>query len=240
MCMPDVPKQEASAQEIILAANARDRTELHQKVILPLEMEEIRRTQDPGLRAAKLAIAQGRGNAETRVAEDLALQTQRYGASSSEAGLSSNSNVAAAADTARTGAQQTIDQLNQAQGAVASNDLRDRRQLLQTGNNVARQVTSGLSTLANNATTLGTQRLKNRIQLEQERASLIGNAAITAAGVGYNSHRRASDPDIATEDLSLLGRAIRSRTSPYSETPQPTNPYSAIDSYYSPYLDNTS
>lgn len=209
---------EPTAADKANAQNALDTLKQHQQYVLPLELEEIRRTYDPGVRGAKNTMMDKSANFSAMLAEAQSRAAERGLAAKSGQSLGSTGSVvrraAAGEQGMRTAAQSLADANTQA------NKLRlgEKFGLLESGQSISRQHSKGLGQVAMDATSTSLAQFQADQQVQQARAKALGDVVMTAGVLGYDSYKTGKDPYTNWEDLSPVGRMVR--THDISNNPQ--------------------
>jgi hypothetical protein len=183
---------------------ARRQAATHERVIRPQEIAEAEQLGNKSYQAARGTILEGRANADAAGAE---LQAQR--------GLRSNMGQLGEGRFTGTGlASAEINSGSQemrSKGVLAGYQkgqgmtMGDRFDALQTGQGHARGVNSGLGATSRNE--MIAQQAEAQGEMQVGRA--LGGLAVTAGMGGYTAMKRAGDSDVASADLSLLGKGLR-------------------------------
>lgn len=204
-------KQRPSAHDIALAQQAGRKDIRFEQAFMPLEIFEIEQFRDPQMQKINRDIIAGRISADVAAAEKMNHQSAVRAAQSSGAALSSSNNAAALQqaeiDTAaglsagRTEADQLARNIRDAEGLS----------IARTGQNISRGNTENLAGMARRENFLASSRLQDRIQVNNARAKALGDVASAAVIGGHDAFKRAGNPNVRDQDLSLGAGMIRQR-----------------------------
>lgn len=195
-------KNPRSNQDLARFAGAQADT--HRQLIAPQEMAEIEQLMDKDYQAARGSILEGRANADAAAAEYQTQNTLRRnmtgrGEGTFTGGGLASGDVTSASQNSRTKGVLLGHQTGQAM------TMGDRVGALRTGQGHTRGVTSGLASAARSE--LVAQEADAASEMAMGTA--YGDAIATAAMGGYTAIKRAGDPDVSKDDLSLLGKGLR-------------------------------
>lgn len=177
-----------SASELILSRNAGEAAGLHQKHILPLEMQEIARVQDADHQRAVEGVITGRSIVDARKAQQQAQTSALAGTIQSGAGPGSGSNLFNAHNMNIAGGSAAGAAAGETQAKLSSRNLTERMGLLETGAGLQRSITSSLGAINSGDNMKSIQDLKNKIQVNNARGAAMGSLAMSGVAAGFNAY----------------------------------------------------
>lgn len=177
-----------TASELILSRNAGDAAGLHQKHILPLEMQEIARVQDADHQRAVEGVVTGRSIVDARKAQQQAQTSALAGTIQSGAGPGSGTNLFNAHHMNIAGGSAAGAAAGETQAKLSSRNLTERMGLLETGAGLQRSITSSLGAINSGENMKSIQDLKNKIQINNARGTAMGSLAMSGVAAGFNAY----------------------------------------------------
>lgn len=211
MCGPPPPKQRPSAADRSLAEGAVEQSEIHQKHILPYEIEEIDRTFDRGLARTKRSLLRGRSIVDSRVSEKTMDEIGRSASMVSGTGMGAGANIVADQTADRDGLRASMSSLQTVDKGLLNQGIQDRISLLKTGNSMTATTNRGLGQLAAQQNTVNAAQMKASAATATARGKALGTLAFTVGAAGTSAWKRGGDAGIPYEDLGALGKYRRGR-----------------------------